>query len=112
MDVPILVASRRSRGKSCWPYVGGLGGEDVPMSLQPGLGSSGDVHGADVAGGASERVATGLQVVGGAEKGGIIVREQVDLASPALSERLATGSQVKEWGEKLVERQCVGAGLA
>lgn len=36
------------------------------------------------------------EVVGGAEKGGIIVREDSDLASPAIGERLATGSQVKE----------------
>ena len=72
----------------------------------------GGVHGSDVAGPASERVATCAQVVGGAEKGGIIVREQVDLASPALSERLATGSQVKERGENLGESECVGAWLA
>eukprot|EP00913_Durusdinium_trenchii_P001525 g1412.t1 len=33
------------------------------------------------------------EVVGGADKGGIIVREDLDLNSPALSERLATGAQ-------------------
>ncbi|CAK9106865.1 NADPH-dependent diflavin oxidoreductase 1 [Durusdinium trenchii] len=44
-------------------------------------------------------------VVGGADKGGIIVREDLDLNSPALSERLATGAQVKEldWQELLVQ---------
>lgn len=39
---------------------------------------------------------TNPQVVGGADKGGIIVREDLDLNSPALSERLATGAQVKD----------------
>lgn len=36
------------------------------------------------------------QVVGGADKGGIIVREDVGLSSAACAERLATGAKVKD----------------
>lgn len=36
------------------------------------------------------------EVVGGADKGGILVREGRELASPAVGERLATGSRVEQ----------------
>ncbi|CAJ1399897.1 unnamed protein product [Effrenium voratum] len=44
---------------------------------------------------------TTWEVVGGADKGGIIVREDVGLSSAACAERLATGAKVKEleWKE-------------
>ena len=55
--------------------------------------------------------------MGGADKGGIIVREELDLTSPALGERLATGAQVKErrgplgCAEEAKKSEVLGAGV-
>jgi len=53
------------------------------------------------------------EVVGGVDKGGIMVREGCDLKSPAASDRLATGSMVEELelvGERLHYRLVTGKG--
>lgn len=55
------------------------------------------------------------EVVGGADKGGIIVREGQDLKSPQTAERLATGSVVEEldlFGERLHYKLETGTGPA
>jgi len=53
------------------------------------------------------------EVVGGADKGGIMVRDGADLKSPPASDRLATGSTVEELeirGERLNYKLVTGAG--
>jgi len=52
-------------------------------------------------------------IVGGADKGGIVVRSRKEISSPAASQRLATGSvvvQVEKRGERLCYRRIAGAG--
>merc|ERR550525_584434 len=53
------------------------------------------------------------EAVGGADKGGILVRDGQDLVSPQLNERLATGAVVEELqlhGERLRYGLLTGAG--
>ena len=45
---------------------------------------------------ARDRVGAAPEVVGGEGKGGILVREEASLSSPALAERLGTGSRVRQ----------------
>ena len=53
------------------------------------------------------------EIVGGADKGGVIVREGIDLTSPQVPIRLATGAMVREvelHGERLRFEKVSGAG--
>mmetsp|Transcript_103329 Transcript_103329/g.221021 ORF Transcript_103329/g.221021 Transcript_103329/m.221021 type:complete len:127 (-) Transcript_103329:516-896(-) len=53
------------------------------------------------------------EVVGGSDRGGILVRSDQDLASAKFSERLSTGALVEELelqGERLHYRRIAGAG--
>ncbi|CAE7205683.1 RABD2C [Symbiodinium sp. CCMP2592] len=61
----------------------------------------------------SAKDATNVEVVGGAEKGGILVRRGQELASAALPDRLSTGAEVEELhtsGERLHFRRITGTG--
>eukprot|EP00747_Dinoflagellata_sp_TGD_P098422 gnl/TRDRNA2_/TRDRNA2_167447_c0_seq2.p1 gnl/TRDRNA2_/TRDRNA2_167447_c0~~gnl/TRDRNA2_/TRDRNA2_167447_c0_seq2.p1 ORF type:complete len:502 (+),score=128.88 gnl/TRDRNA2_/TRDRNA2_167447_c0_seq2:227-1507(+) len=53
------------------------------------------------------------EIVGGADLGGLLVREGKELSSPQVSERLSTGALVRELdlvGERLLFRRCTGTG--
>lgn len=53
------------------------------------------------------------QIVGGADKGGVLVKTKEDLTSPPVEQRLATGAKVQELelvGERLHFRRLVGEG--
>mmetsp|Transcript_52367 Transcript_52367/g.93986 ORF Transcript_52367/g.93986 Transcript_52367/m.93986 type:complete len:111 (-) Transcript_52367:21-353(-) len=53
------------------------------------------------------------KVIGGADKGGVIVRSACDLTSPKLPERLSTGALVEEVelkGERLFYKKRLGSG--
>ena len=82
--------------------VSGVGPEDGWLSLKLASGKE-----------LVKTLDTLWQVIGGAERGGIIVREECQVASRECSERLATGSIVQEevtQGERLCYRLVDGSG--